>query len=184
MKFLSALVLSLPCASAFAGFLPKSIIGFTAPAYYDVLNNADLTTLAAPGDIVYDTLNQQYYGKGSTAWATLSPPAGSNVVFSTGSNERVERTSVPATCTVNGVCTPSTSTPGISVSRTSLGHYDINFSPAFAQEPSCAITLGGGGTFNVSWNSISTSTFAFGSYDVVGLSYVDVSFSILCQGAN
>jgi hypothetical protein len=129
-------------------------------------------------------------GSPSSSWSVLQiegvqpqPVYPGMVSSSSGGNERQERARVQPACTVNGACTVASGTPAITVNRTGLGLYTLNFAAGnFSGPPSCAIMQSQSTSFKVYVTGTPTSTnLNFGCTDSANAAQ-DCEFTAVCMG--
>lgn len=121
---------------------------------------------------------KEYYQSGN------APLLVNSVVSSSTGIERIERAVSNTNCTASP-CTLTTSTPGITVTRTGTGAYVANFSPAFAAIPSCSgwsISQGNFVTVPYYDGGGTASTFPFHTIRPSTEANFDSTFTITCVG--
>lgn len=109
-----------------------------------------------------------------------------SVITSSNGINRIERAVSNTNCT-SSPCSLTTSTPGITVTRTGTGAYVANFSPAFAAIPSCSgwsISQGNFVTVPYYDGGGTASTFPFHTIRPSTEGNFDSTFTITCVGPN
>lgn len=185
MKFIGVVcgvLMSIPCLAAGRDELQYRLVDaaafdFTAP----VVAGTGAVSDRQVGMIVYDTSSNQFKGLNATGnWDAMTVP-NSNVVSSSGSQERTERASVNTTCTTSPCTVTSQSGTWVSsVVWNSMGHYTINFVPGvFSAPPSCIAMVN---QFKVGSTALPTTTsWTIFSSNNSGAP-TDAAFQFICMG--
>lgn len=175
-------IMTFSIASAESSYLLNGSLGeFAAPVVPTV---SGLTNLGV-GTIVFDLTNQRFSGlNDSGSWVSLSAPGGKEVVFSSGTTERMERARIEGGATPT-ITAQSGSWLNTTITRNGTGDYTLSVNTAFSAPPACTITPANSGTNQYTCHLLSISTSSVRTYCVLDNGTpapYDLSYHIICMG--